>query len=302
MQPRAVKHPLCFCLARRLLGIVFFRRFAQAGWLFFGCPFLSNSHNSSCTGQCLAQAPVPAAAAHVRFCQGYQGDVCIFGAKKKRAKPNGPSCCIFCDPKRLNEAFLQQADTVALKKRFSRLDPEQRVKALGRVRRGEDRNLLCAAGSKFCQGYQGDVCIFGANKKRAEPNGPSCCIFCDPKRLNEAFLQQADSVALKKRFSRLDPEQRQTALGRVQREGYRNWLRATGMPLVREAESPAVPKQAAYRHTHDKDTDPYSEEELTGLYERGRKMWAEALAARRPLFKKGFETIFLSPRKSSKGK
>eukprot|EP00435_Cladocopium_sp_Y103_P066054 s916_g28.t1 len=136
------------------------------------------------------------------------------------------------------------------------------------------------AGHKYCQGLPGHVCIFGQGGKKAQPNGPSLCVFCDIPRLNAAFHQQADSLAIKKRFSRLHQEARELALSRVQNLGFRDWLQATGVQQNRADEKVAAPRVAHHMHTVIGATEPYTDEKLQELYQRGEAMWAAALAER----------------------
>ena len=109
---------------------------------------------------------------------------------------------------------------------------------------------------------------------------PTARLFCDIPRLNSAFLQQADSVAVKKRFSRLHREARELALSRVQNLGFRNWLQATG--VQQHGANPEVDarRMAHHLHTMTSRTDPYTDQELQELYQRGEAMWAAVLAER----------------------
>ena len=109
---------------------------------------------------------------------------------------------------------------------------------------------------------------------------PTARLFCDIPRLNSAFLQQAVSVAVKKRFSRLHREARELALSRVQNLGFRNWLQATG--VQQHGANPEVDarRMAHHLHTMTSRTDPYTDQELQELYQRGEAMWAAVLAER----------------------
>lgn len=109
---------------------------------------------------------------------------------------------------------------------------------------------------------------------------PTARLFCDIPRLNSAFLQQADSVAVKKRFSRLHREARELALSRVQNLGFRNWLQATGVQQHGANPEVDAPRMAHHLHTMTGRTDPYTDQELQELYQRGEAMWAAVLAER----------------------
>ena len=136
-----------------------------------------------------------------------------------------------------------------------------------------------AARHRYCQGLPGQACVFGEGGKKARPHGPSLCPFCDIPRLNVAFLQQADSLAVKKRYSRLRQDAREVALSRVESLGFRNWLQATGVQRQGDPEVDA-PRMAHHLHTLTGATEPYTDQELLELYQRGETMWEEALAER----------------------
>ncbi|CAK9021502.1 unnamed protein product, partial [Durusdinium trenchii] len=221
-----------------------------------------------------------------KFCRGH-GDVeCTFGPKGKRAQPNGPQRCLFCDPDRLTAALEDAESAPAVAKRFKQLSPEQSEVALQRVTDASLRQQLQQAAqqkaAKYCQGYGRTACTFGANGQAAQPNGPATCIFCDPQRLNDAFLDGSASLALKKRFARSSAEQRPAVLQRVTDPGFREWLQGTGpAPAQRVSQvGPEVRQVAAVKHQLARTEPPYDEAALEALYEKGRAMWAEALDMR----------------------
>lgn len=89
---------------------------------------------------------------------GYQDEACVFGEGGKRARPHGPDRCLFCDVARLQEAFLHPASSIALTKRYSRLGPAARAKALTRIEHeGYRRWLQNTGASKEVKPGQGDA-------------------------------------------------------------------------------------------------------------------------------------------------
>ena len=74
---------------------------------------------------------------------------------------------------------------------FTALAPMANPRAVASCRVSEKRGL------KYCSGYQSEVCAFGPHGRRAQPNGPSKCLFCDVDRLNASFLDgQGETLAI----------------------------------------------------------------------------------------------------------
>lgn len=111
---------------------------------------------------------------------------------------------------------------------------------------------------------------------------PTARLFCDIPRLTSAFLQQADSVAVKKRFSRLHREARELELSRVQNLRFRNWLQATGVQQHGANPEVDAPRMAHHLHTMTGRTDPYTDQELQELFTNvvkpcGQQRWQKGL-------------------------
>ena len=132
------------------------------------------------------------------------------------------------------------------------------------------QDTAAPTGTKYCLGLQGQACVFGANGKRARPNGPRLCLFCDTEKLNDAFLQPGTSVFLRKRYARLTAAAQEIALQRVERRGFRQWLRETGTAAPM-AESAVVPQKRKMLAS--------SQPETTKL-ETAEEAWAEVLQQR----------------------
>ena len=178
------------------------------------------------------------------YCVGFNGETCCFGPNGSRARPNGPTACLFCDQKRLSESFLDAAASLSLAKRFGRLEPFAREKALQRVQDPGFRAWLHGRG-KFCQGLGGEPCVFGVGGAPARPNGPPRCLFCDEERLNAALAEQTKRGEVAKRFAYLGTAVRERALMRVASAEARLWLEDAAKPAAPEGRQPKLPRAAA---------------------------------------------------------
>ncbi|CAJ1394359.1 unnamed protein product, partial [Effrenium voratum] len=235
--------------------------------------------------------PVLKPAAARKYCQGFDNIQCAFGPGGERAQPHGPAQCLFCSPQRLEEALGDPARAVAARKRFAQLAPQMQAVALGRVREPGYRNWLAAVAAqpqaeveeavagkyKYCQGYNGIQCSFGAEGRPAQPHGPARCLFCNPEHLQEALNAPLRAAAARRRFAQLSPEAQEAVLGRVVRPEHRDQL-AAAQPLL-EAEEPAP---RAYRRQDQswRGAAPYTPEDLAARYSAGAAAWEEVLRQR----------------------
>ncbi|CAJ1386814.1 unnamed protein product, partial [Effrenium voratum] len=130
---------------------------------------------------------------------------------------------------------------------------------------------------KYCQGYNGIQCSFGAEGRPAQPHGPARCLFCNPEHLQEALNAPLRAAAARRRFAQLSPEAQEAVLGRVVRPEHRDQL-AAAQPLL-EAEEPAP---RAYRRQDQswRGAAPYTPEDLAARYSAGAAAWEEVLRQR----------------------
>ena len=151
---------------------------------------------------------------------------------------------------------------------------------------------MLAQKHEYCRGYQDEVRTFGANGRRAQPHGPSQCLFCDIDRLNASFLDGTLALATKKRFAKLTLEAREKALARVRRPGYRAWLgRVQQVQAMQpnQAEDAAVLPPASPNAW--KQTLPFTDAELRAMLKALGYQRCKRGALKKGLWVKGVQFV-----------
>ncbi|CAE8650829.1 unnamed protein product [Polarella glacialis] len=209
--------------------------------------------------------------------QGQAAVACQFGPKGKRAQPNGPQQCLFCDVTKLNEAFLDRSGDV-VRARYNKLTAAAKAMALDRVADPGIRQFLTQT-TRLCAGFRDpqEDCIFALSRTAAAAQTHKKkirCLFCDPAAMATKCGKAKGLKQVERDLLRMSLASRRKALEeRVPAE------QRAALELVLQQPEPEV--------VHCRRTDkswvgeePYTPEELEARYRAGREKWAPVLAAR----------------------
>ncbi|CAE8592102.1 unnamed protein product, partial [Polarella glacialis] len=209
--------------------------------------------------------------------QGQAAVACQFGPKGKRAQPNGPQQCLFCDVTKLNEAFLDRSGDV-VRARYNKLTAAAKAMALDRVADPGIRQFLTQT-TLLCAGFRDpqEDCIFALSRTAAAAQTHKKkirCLFCDPAAMATKCGKAKGLKQVERDLLRMSLASRRKALEeRVPAE------QRAALRLVLQQPEPEV--------VHCRRTDkswvgeePYTPEELEARYRAGREKWAPVLAAR----------------------
>ncbi|CAE8727229.1 unnamed protein product, partial [Polarella glacialis] len=220
-----------------------------------------------------------------KFCTGLPAEEgqaavpCQFGPKGKRAQPNGPEQCLFCDVTKLNEAFLNRSADV-VRARYNKLTAAAKAMAVDRVTDpGLRQWLATGTGQWLCAGLADprEDCVFALSRAAAAAQTPGKklrCLFCDPESMAKKCAKAKGLQQVKRDLLRMGLASRRKALDERVPAEHRAALRS----VLQQPEPEVVRHRRA--DTSWVGTEPYTPEELEARYEAGRAKWAPVLAAR----------------------